>query len=74
MQEIATYFNDNFNRFQTAKRSFINPDLETIAYEQLQIVTGTGNSERVYDIKLARDSKILVRADSERADKQIHVQ
>lgn len=73
MQEISTYLNDNFNRFQIAKRQFENDKGETIAYDQLQIVTGLNESERVYDVKLGRDSKILLRSEAERTAKDLNI-
>lgn len=68
MQDSVDYLNDNFTRFQTAKRSFTNDQNEIVDYDQLQIVTGVNETERVYDIKLGREAKILLRADARNAE------
>jgi len=64
MQDITAFLNDNFTRFQTAKRSFKNDAGETVDYDQLQIVTGINETERVYDIKLSREAKYVLKADA----------
>lgn len=73
MQEIATYLNDNYNRFQIAKRQFENDKGETINYDQLQVVTGVNEQERTYDIKLSRDAKILLRSEADRTAKNLNI-
>lgn len=65
MQDIVTYLNDNFNRFQTSKRTFKNEKGEEIEYHQLQIVVGINETERFYDVKPAGvESKVLMKADA----------
>lgn len=74
MQEIATYLEDNFNRFQISKRQFENDKGETVNYDQLQVVTGVNENERTYDIKLSRDAKTLLRSEVEAKARRLNLQ
>lgn len=70
--QVATYLNDNYNRFQTSERSFKNDKGEEIHYKQLQVVVGVGDRERIYDIKASNtESQVLLRADARNAEKKL---